>query len=68
MPYNDNMVPEMRASLDRMTAYMSGESKDELVRDYSYAVSLGKPASALNEAEKHAVEAYIKNLQFQERD
>ncbi|MBL4938089.1 hypothetical protein JK636_20460 [Clostridium sp. YIM B02515] len=62
MPDNDNLVPEMRASLDRMTEKMSGESKDDLAKDYEYAVKSNKNVSKQNEKEKQAVDAYRKNL------
>lgn len=62
MPDNDNLVPEMRASLDRMTEKMSGESKDDLVKDYEYAVKSNKNISKQSEKERQVVDAYTKNL------
>lgn len=62
MPDNDKLVPEMRASLDRMTSTLSGESKEDLAKDYDYAVSSGKPTTSLTKAERQAMESYRKYL------
>ncbi|ERI90723.1 hypothetical protein HMPREF1982_03761 [Clostridiales bacterium oral taxon 876 str. F0540] len=62
MPDNDNLVPEMRASLDKITEKKSGESKDDLAKNYEYAVKYNKNISKQNEKERQAVDAYIKNL------
>lgn len=59
---NENLVPEMRASLDRMTTEHSGESKTALVNDYKYAVTSGRPESEMSEEEKRAVSSYTKHI------